>query len=264
MTLYFSENSKRRTQTLAQTNDPRWNQTFVYSSVKRSDLKLRVIEITVWDYMPHRTNDFLGEVLIELSVAALDASPEWFYLSGHSEALSPTDHLSPPSTTSRLSDSDTSECDLEDGRERRVADGASISSVGSSTSPPPDHGHGHGHGHDMISSTRRSRRDMSPQGRKRAAHMASRDKPISYQSPRAPGSQLGPRSHSAAPADSPSLHSRSRSKSPRRSSDHHVDPRSLSPPEDRCVANHHHHPSPLIYCEKCNVNPTKLCQLNII
>lgn len=46
-------------------------------------------------------------------------------------ALTPTDHLSPPSTTSRLSDSDPS--DLDDARERRVADGASISSVGSST-----------------------------------------------------------------------------------------------------------------------------------
>lgn len=49
-------------------------------------------------------------------------------------ALTPTDHLSPPSTTSRLSDSDTSECDIDDpGRDRRVADGASISSVGSSS-----------------------------------------------------------------------------------------------------------------------------------
>ncbi|KAK3932458.1 Regulating synaptic membrane exocytosis protein 2 [Frankliniella fusca] len=237
-----SDNSKRRTQTLAQTNDPRWNQTFVYSSVKRSDLKLRVVEITVWDYMPHRTNDFLGEVLVELSVAALDASPEWFYLSGHAAGhgghhshhalhahpLSPTDHLSPPgppSTTSRLSDSDTSECDLDDGRERRVADGASISSVGSSTSPPPDLSL------DRMGSARRSRRDMSPQGRKRAEHMA-RDKPVSYQPPRVAVAQLGPRSHSAAPADS-LMHSRSRSKSPRRSSDHHVDPRSLSPPEDR-------------------------------
>ena len=34
--------------------------------------------------------------------------------------LTPTDHLSPPSTTSRLSDSDTS--DLEDPRDRRVAE----------------------------------------------------------------------------------------------------------------------------------------------
>lgn len=45
--------------------------------------------------------------------------------------ITPTDHLSPPSTTSRLSDSDAS--DLEDlTRDRRVADGASISSLGSS------------------------------------------------------------------------------------------------------------------------------------
>lgn len=43
--------------------------------------------------------------------------------------VTPTEHLS-PSTTSRLSDSDPS--DLDDSRERRVADGASISSLGSS------------------------------------------------------------------------------------------------------------------------------------
>lgn len=79
--------------------------------------------------------------------------------------LTPTDHLSPPSTTtSRLSDSDTtSECDLllldlaasdtaggsvsgvsgtatttVGGSRRFVADGASVSSVGSSSSPPPE------------------------------------------------------------------------------------------------------------------------------
>jgi len=50
--------------------------------------------------------------------------------------LTPTDHLSPPSTTSRLSDSDTtSECDIDGLTAGR--DGASISSVGSSSSPPP-------------------------------------------------------------------------------------------------------------------------------
>jgi hypothetical protein len=51
--------------------------------------------------------------------------------------LTPTDHLSPPSTTSRLSDSDTtSECDLDGLITGR--DGASISSLGSSSSPPPE------------------------------------------------------------------------------------------------------------------------------
>jgi regulating synaptic membrane exocytosis protein 2 len=96
----------------------------------------------------------------------LNDEPEWYYLAAHEESLqpygsryhsdqgdmtdmettlTPTDHLSPPSTsTSRLSDSDTtSECDMEYGgtgrapRDRRMADGASISSLGSSSSPPP-------------------------------------------------------------------------------------------------------------------------------
>lgn len=49
----------------------------------------------------------------------------------------PIDHLSPPSTTSRLSDSDTtSECDIDGLAAGR--DGASISSVGSSSSPPAE------------------------------------------------------------------------------------------------------------------------------
>lgn len=57
---------------------------------------------------------------------------------GHNEIdiITPTDHLSPPSTTSRLSDSDTSECDLDGLTTGR--DGASISSMGSSSSPPPE------------------------------------------------------------------------------------------------------------------------------
>lgn len=51
--------------------------------------------------------------------------------------LTPTDHLSPPSTMSRHSDSDaTSECDIDGLTPGR--DGTSISSLGSSSSPPPE------------------------------------------------------------------------------------------------------------------------------
>ncbi|XP_039275187.1 regulating synaptic membrane exocytosis protein 2-like, partial [Nilaparvata lugens] len=64
-----SEKSKRRTKTLANTNDPKWNQSFIYTSVRRADLKLRIVEVTVWDYVRFGANDFLGEVLVELSVA---------------------------------------------------------------------------------------------------------------------------------------------------------------------------------------------------
>lgn len=113
-------------------------------------------------------------------------------------------------------------------------------------SPPPE----------VEMSERRSRRDMSPQGRKRTAVMMSRDKQTPYQTHRkvcrlrrsCAGADehkynkpdpfqngqpaMSQRSHSAAPTDSPSLHSRSRSKSPRRVG-------SLSPPETRMLPSHH-------------------------
>lgn len=118
------------------TTEPMWNQTFVYSGLRRADLRTRALEITVWDYVRYGANDFLGESIVELW--PLDEQPTWKSLGPHEEiALTPSEHLSPPSTGSRFSDSDTpSECEIE--RERRGADGASVSSVGSSASPPRD------------------------------------------------------------------------------------------------------------------------------
>ncbi|GLG99817.1 Protein kinase C, brain isozyme, partial [Gryllus bimaculatus] len=84
-----SEKSKRRTKTLANTNDPKWNQTFVYSSVRRADLKQRALELTVWDYVRYGANDFLGEALLELGGAPLDEEPEWVYLTAHDELSGP-------------------------------------------------------------------------------------------------------------------------------------------------------------------------------
>ncbi|CAH0557174.1 unnamed protein product [Brassicogethes aeneus] len=197
-----SEKSKRRTRTLAGTTEPMWNQTFAYPGLRRSDLRLRALEITVWDYVRYGANDFLGEAIVELW--PLDEQPTWRSLGPHEEvALTPSEHLSPPSTGSRFSDSDTpSECEIDGNRERRGADGASVSSVGSSTSPPRDN-------------DRRSRRDQE----------------IVYNPAYRRSNMAGQRSHSAAPCDSPSVHmSRSRSKSPRRSATDH---RSLSPPDVR-------------------------------
>ncbi|XP_018049321.1 PREDICTED: regulating synaptic membrane exocytosis protein 2 [Atta colombica] len=254
-----SEKSKRRTKTVANTNDPRWNQTFVYNGVRRSDLRKRALEITVWDYARYEANDFLGEAVLELAVCLLDEEPEWHSLTAHGEHRHVRHyqdddmidcHLSPPSTTSRLSDSDTSECDITDcdvsREQRRTADGASISSIGSSSrfhnmpsnykrhysSPPPER-------ELCIDGEHRSRRDMSPQGRKRAALMISRDQPAtissSYQTYRKEEihrGMMGHRSHSAAPMDSPSIRYRGRSQSP-------TGHRSLSPPEHRSIPYSH-------------------------
>ncbi|XP_076254330.1 rab3 interacting molecule isoform X3 [Rhynchophorus ferrugineus] len=200
-----SEKSKRRTRTLANTIEPMWNQTFVYSGLRRADLRVRALEITVWDYLRFGANDFLGEAIVELW--PLDEQPTWRTLGPHEEvALTPSEHLSPPSTGSRFSDSDTpSECEIEGGRERRGADGASVSSVGSSSSPPRE-------------TERRSRRDQESMQ--------------SYNQRYKRNGMMGQRSHSAAPCDTQVIHSsRSRSKSPRRGP---TDYRSLSPPD--CAA----------------------------
>ncbi|XP_031342327.1 regulating synaptic membrane exocytosis protein 2 isoform X6 [Photinus pyralis] len=221
-----SEKSKRRTRTLGGTTDPMWNQTFVYSGLRRTDLRLRALEITVWDYVRYGANDFLGEAVIELW--PLDEQPMWRTLGPHEDvALTPSEHLSPPSTGSRFSDSDTpSECEIDGGRERRGADGASVSSVGSSTSPPRE-------------SDRRSRRDQEPAQQ--------------YGSSRRSG-MPGQRSHSAAPCESPSVHmSRSRSKSPRRSATDH---RSLSPPDGRILDYQTSYSAPRFQSRSATATPT--------
>ncbi|KMZ02907.1 uncharacterized protein Dsimw501_GD20205, isoform F [Drosophila simulans] len=261
-----SHKSKRRTKTVGTTCEPRWGQTFVYSGLRRCDLNGRLLEVTLWDYVRYGANDFIGEVVIDLAHHILDDEAEWYQLQPHQDTsyllrdegsdvdgliLTPTDHLSPPSTMSRLSDSDTtSDCDI-DG----MTPGASISSMGSSASPPPLL--------ELDLNERRSRRDMSPQGRKRVAGMVARDYRTvsgigqSYHNQASAtgyyrrgggngvGSAIGPggmslsqRSHSAAPSDG--YHSSGvggapsggpaygyRSTSPRRGS--------LSPPDDRYI-----------------------------
>ncbi|XP_014370648.2 regulating synaptic membrane exocytosis protein 2 isoform X5 [Papilio machaon] len=192
-----SEKSKRRTKTLANTLEPRWNQTFVYCGIRIADIKKRALEVTVWDLNRYGPNDFLGEVLLDLDSVLMNHEPNWYLLKAHEDIGfsryrdedGEGERLSPPSTsTSRLSDSDTpSECEL-----RRHH---SLSSLASSSSPPPPHD---------IEGTRCSRRDISPAGRVRTAGMA-KDR----------GGYSVARSQSAAGA---------RSKSPRRS---------LSPPSDR-------------------------------
>ncbi|XP_076330030.1 regulating synaptic membrane exocytosis protein 2-like [Tachypleus tridentatus] len=230
-----SEKSKRRTKTIANASEPKWNQTFVYSPLRRSDLKTRSLEITVWDYDRYGANDFLGEVVIDLS-----SRRQNMYLDTEAAStITSTDHLSPPSTLSRLSDSDISEFDLDEGssllRDRRLAgvDGASISSLGSSSSPPLVR-------EELSNITeRRSRRDMSPSGRRQSSSIATRNELVYDQNGRAPVimtenvppalSAVRGRSRSAVHQNDNRI---SRSRSPSRRGSEGTT-RSLSPPEIR-------------------------------
>lgn len=70
---------------MANTNEPKWNQVFLYNGIRRGELRKRALEITVWDYVRYEANDFLGEVVLELAVCPLYDEPEWHALTGHGE-----------------------------------------------------------------------------------------------------------------------------------------------------------------------------------
>ena len=57
-----SEKSKRRTKTVAGTLEPKWNQTFIYSPMKRGDIENKSLEVTVYDYDRIGSGQYVGEV----------------------------------------------------------------------------------------------------------------------------------------------------------------------------------------------------------
>ena len=75
-----SEAAKRRTKTMHNCNNPVWGQTFSFENIRWSELRSRALEITVWDFDRFGTNDFLGEITIDLGSSPLDVEPEWHYL----------------------------------------------------------------------------------------------------------------------------------------------------------------------------------------
>ena len=146
-----SEKSKRRTKTIPNTCDPTWNQTFMYYPIKESDFRDHILEVTVWDFNKHGASQFMGEVLIDLNTANMIDDPYWFHLSQHDNSSIPLPqssprtksshdpydlrhrHLSPPTSSRGLSDSDISEFDIDDSIGVHVLSGQDDSSRSSRT-----------------------------------------------------------------------------------------------------------------------------------
>ncbi|EJD75259.1 rab-3-interacting molecule unc-10 [Loa loa] len=70
-----SEKSRRQSAVLIETCNPIWNEPFYYHGLTKSMLMERVLEVTVWDYDQYETNSFMGEVLIDFTIAQLDDEP---------------------------------------------------------------------------------------------------------------------------------------------------------------------------------------------
>ena len=88
---FISEKSKKRTKTVVNTNKPTWNQTFVYNNISPAELRTgnRVLEVTIWDYDRFGSNEFLGEVLLDLANIAVkrdDSEGLWHTLNLHQNA----------------------------------------------------------------------------------------------------------------------------------------------------------------------------------
>ncbi|XP_066501306.1 regulating synaptic membrane exocytosis protein 2 isoform X1 [Hoplias malabaricus] len=143
--IYFlpdrSDKSKRRTKTVKKSLEPKWNQTFMYSPVHRREFRERMLEITLWDQARVREeeSEFLGEILIELETALMDDEPHWYKLQTHDVSSVPLPKSSPylqrrtmhgdsssrrlqtqgpisyNSGSHRISDSEISDYDCEDG-----------------------------------------------------------------------------------------------------------------------------------------------------
>ncbi|XP_070847668.1 protein piccolo [Chaetodon trifascialis] len=81
-----SAENKRRSKHAGKSLNPEWNQTVIYKNILLEQLRKKTLEVSVWDYDKCSSNDFLGEVLIDLSnTAQLDNVPRWLPLKEQSE-----------------------------------------------------------------------------------------------------------------------------------------------------------------------------------
>ncbi|XP_051545001.1 protein piccolo-like [Myxocyprinus asiaticus] len=81
-----SAENKRRSKHAQKSLNPEWNQTVIYKNIHLEQLRKKTLEVSVWDYDKSSANDFLGEVLIDLSnTAQLDNIPRWLPLKEQSE-----------------------------------------------------------------------------------------------------------------------------------------------------------------------------------
>ncbi|RVE56733.1 hypothetical protein OJAV_G00223850 [Oryzias javanicus] len=81
-----SAENKRKSKHAGKSLNPEWNQTVIYKNIHLEQLRKKTLEVSVWDYDKGSSNDFLGEVLINLSdTAQLDNIPRWLPLKEQSE-----------------------------------------------------------------------------------------------------------------------------------------------------------------------------------
>ncbi|XP_053720219.1 protein piccolo isoform X12 [Synchiropus splendidus] len=211
-----SAENKRRSKHAGKSLNPEWNQTVIYKNIHLEQLRKKTLEVSVWDYDKSSSNDFLGEVLIDLSnTAQLDNVPRWHPLKEQSEGdhhrrshqgrhSKPSSQHSSPKTTGSTHDlQDSPKSSVIKSRSHGIfPDPAkdrqaptiekSLSSPGASkpsSSEGQSHSHGHAH-HSRPHRASRSGKHAAPQehqdigsGSAGAAAIVTGDAPHQTQQP---------------------------------------------------------------------------------
>ncbi len=71
----------RKTRLVRRSCSPAWNETFVYPNLQLGALRTRALELTAWSHNAAFENEFLGEVVLDLSDPThLDERCRWHQL----------------------------------------------------------------------------------------------------------------------------------------------------------------------------------------
>nr|XP_019947972.1 PREDICTED: protein piccolo-like [Paralichthys olivaceus] len=172
-----SAENKRRSKHAGKSLNPEWNQTVIYKNIHLEQLRKKTLEVSVWDYDKCSSNDFLGEVLIDLSnTAQLDNVPRWLPLKEQSEgdhhrrshsgqsrhgSSKPSSQHSSPKTSSSHDNLDSPKSSVIKSRSHGIfpdpAKDTQVPTIEKSHSSPgtskpsPSEGHSHSHGHSQHS-----------------------------------------------------------------------------------------------------------------
>ena len=65
--LSSSAESRRKTRCVPRTLHPEWHQTVMFMNVEQKMLSEHLIEVSVWDHDKFLPDQFLGEILLDLS-----------------------------------------------------------------------------------------------------------------------------------------------------------------------------------------------------
>ncbi|XP_037318136.2 protein piccolo isoform X3 [Pungitius pungitius] len=189
-----SAENKRRSKPAGKSLNPEWNQTVIYKNIHLEQLRKKTLEVSVWDYDKCSSNDFLGEVLIDLSnTAQLDNVPRWLLLkeqsegdhhrrshsgqSRHGSSKPPSQHSSPKTAGAAHDNQDSPKSSVIKSRSHGIfpdpAKDTQVPTIEKSHSSPgtskpsPSEGQGQSHGHSQHARSHGASRSSKSAARQR-------------------------------------------------------------------------------------------------